>query len=983
MISKGYSSRYMMIIAIMVMTVFLLTFVPRGVLGTEPEFSDYRYSPMEPEVNEPLNISITYTIFDEPITLVKVQSCFGGTCQIPLDMTDSGDGSMFFHEFPAGYFGIETVFAYFHVTATYGSGSSFTYPADPDSHELNVTLFKKARKLLVNATADVDTIFPGQLVTISGDISNDIDEQIEGAEINISIPGTDLSNTTITGTGGLFEIGIIVVEEGEHTLNLSASFNELEGYAEFSLSVNTWPTPKMGIEGEVDFLPEDVPPASGPNTFYTGSNVSLTYRVRNSGTGEAGNVSVILEVENATYSLTVDAGNISISQRFEDEIVLPMDIEGVHMMNISASWDQIAPYIDNFTFPVWSYSYEVVPRPEWAGHRVFVEMFTQTTCAPCVDVEESIEYLYGEVQDLDFEYIIYVTDDEESELVADEMGITASPDVFFDKNIFRMSGSNEKEEDMDDIRSFIENASAIETAPVEVDFLEIETDLLISLSLPIEYKDAFSGMLTVYKVESYSNIRNYQGIPIANRYMGVHTGQEITSLLPGGSMNFSIEHPGEGMGLIAVITSDDDSVINTRSYHNEDEPEVYVRTTGTPLLKLTTPAFGEFNITLDSFHFEEVEGEEADLSIWYGGLPEGWELTVSGVPLSTQPNNITFAPSETDMEVLPVGRIRYSIDLLGKINVPENVSGTFNFKVLLGSGGHKYSMTVVVMASVPDDNGDWPPEMKITDLSIVGEGKNIYFYVETEGVPDNATVMGNIIPCNYEGNQICGLPRDVVLVKIGEGQYRVSINNNVVDLTTYTHLTYNAWIVIDDNILEMADESRTVEISTLVDEGVITDDDDTSDTIDPLLVVISIGALFFALALAVVLFFVSRKVQDKNGVDIDVSPPSPETVGVDEELPIKGTVESPSKDADESLQEGKGDSIIEPPVEQEVEDVKTIQEPPSPPVPDEQEVVIPDVSETPPASTSVTEEVRNEGEIIEPSVQGSVQQQLEPDPPIG
>lgn len=889
---KGRDHKALSIGSFTILLASMIFAVTASVDAVQPEYLSSSFVSEDNDVGGPVNLSVTFNIIDETINSIEVQSCVGGVCNLPLGMTDMGDGSTFFYLFPGNHFGTEAVNPYFHFFVNYGSGSFFEYPADPDSKEINISLVRKPVSLIINATADTESIFPGQGITITGDLRNDLEEPVIGALVNLTIDGLAVENSTTTGAAGLFEIGAVVDDEGEFTVNVTSTFEGLIGYSEFPLSVNSWPIPKISIEGDISSDPLDIPPAAGPDTYYSGSNVTLTYRIRNTGTGDAGNISVRIWTDDESFQINGSAGNLSPTERFEDQFFIPSSNTGVHVLYISAEWDQTAPFPENFTFPIWNYTYEIADRPEWTGHSVLLEMFTQTTCGPCVDVEESIDYLHNMRKDLDFQYIVYVIDDEESSLVAQGLDITFTPDLFFDKDLFRYSESAGKERDMEEIVSYIENASAVETVPLDIEFMTMDSDPTVTVSLPLEYIEDFSGILTVYKVESYSNMRNYQGIPITNRYMGVHNGYEIDDLVAGTEMNFTVEHPGLGMGLVAVISSDEGSVMNSATYHFMDEPEIYLQKNGTPLLKITTPGTDQFNITLESFHFDDDHSSTHEVRLWIEGLPSGWTFAVDGNDVGEEGLNLIFDHSIVDNEILKVGRARFWQTFPAVVSLPENISGTFNFDVMVSSGNHTYSISVLVLAYLPDGGSDWPPDMEIVDFYVIGENRNIYYYMEATGVPDNATVIARLLPCNYDGNGLCGLPKEMILVKMEDGLFRGTINDNVVDLSTYTHLTYNAWIEIEGTTFESTSSNKTVRISTLIDTSLIGDDDDSEDDgIDPLLIVISISALLFAFALAIVLFLISRKqAEEAEEVSKEEPAPSAEFEGTPADEPVKGDI---------------------------------------------------------------------------------------------
>jgi hypothetical protein len=241
-----------------------------------------------------------------------------------------------------------------------------------------------------------------------------------------------------------------------------------------------------------------------------------------------------------------------------------------------------------------------------------------------------------------------------------------------------------------------------------------------------------------------------------------------------------------------------------------------------------------------------------------------------------------------------VGRVRYSIEETLNVSVPSNVSGTFDFDLMIDIEDRTYRMTVVVLVPEKEE-----PEVTITSQSLVGEGSNIFFIVEATGVPDDGIVKGRVLPCNYGEGASCGIPQTYVLAWIEDGMYRASVQN--LDLMTYTHLTYNAWVEVG-GVKFAEQEEVQVEISSLV-EIESDDDEEDDDSIWPLLVfVISIVVL---IVIIVVIIVIARSSM-ASGVDEEIE----ET---QEEEPIPEPEQMPpEKVQQEEVEEGE---TAEPPVE--------------------------------------------------------------------
>ncbi|MFW3146510.1 MAG: hypothetical protein ACMUIE_06840, partial [Thermoplasmatota archaeon] len=607
------------------------------------------------------------------------------------------------------------------------------------------------------------------------------------------------------------------------------------------------PTPTLELTKTNELWIDD----DGSMDVSEGDTIRYTYEVENTGNAPAYNVTVEIVLSNMTAPLIISVGNLTEVERYPGTLQVNTSLPQELTINITADWDQNAPVDLKVPVHPFGMELEIIQRPDWTGHRVFVEMFTQTTCAPCVNVEETLEVLYHEGE-LDFEFVVYVLEDEESAAKADELGLEGTPELFVDNGAFSKSGSDGFETDMTEIRSLIENASRSETAPVSARFSFMDEGSELSLSLPFEYRDAFSGSVVVYVIEPLSNLRNYQGIPIAHRYMGVQTSGGIENLEGGSYQNMTIPLPPEGMGYLAVVTTEGGDVVQSASFFPYPSPGLFLKEKTTPVLRLETPGEVEVEMTLESFAFEADNGGTADVEFKVVDLPSGWTAAIEGSDLGAGPRKITFDPTLSEREILPVGRLRLFETYTITIGVPENISGTFDLAVNATVGDYEYTRTAVVIASLPDGGDGWPPVVTITDFYLQGEGRSIFIYMEAQGVPENATVKCEVLPCNYEGNQLCGLPREFILLKVEDGLYKAPVNQ--VDLETFTHLTYYVWIEVEGLILaDTSNEKKTVEISDLID---IQGDDDDEDGVNPLVIILSIGIPIVIIVLVAIVFLV-------------------------------------------------------------------------------------------------------------------------------
>lgn len=853
----------LLLIMMMLVSLFsILSITSEYVSGVDPIAVSYSITPEDPSFEDTINVSITYDLNDETIDFVDILVCPGESCLPQARMADSGDGMTFYYDIPSGGFGStdDEVFTTIHFFATHSNGM-YIFP-DPTSEEINFTIVRRATGIEMTASPDVTTVFPNETITISGKIIDDLGSDVPDAYVNLTIPDTTIVNSTMTNETGHFDISTSIPTDGTYTINLTADKDGMMDYDQWEITVNSWPLPQLAVEGEIIFEDSDRPVGETGMRFYEGSEISLTYRVSNIGNGIASNVTALINIS-GEESLLVEIGNMTPSptQRYEDSVSFNTSSPDIIEVNITIDWDQIAPPELKIPYAPYEESIEIIAIPTWENHTVLVEMFTQSTCVPCVDVEEALERLLEEGE-LDFELITYVYDDQASKLRGDELGVTSTPDVFIDHRYDRMSGGGTLEELTEHLEEMILDASGRDTPPLSIEFMEAEEGLTVSLALSDIYEEQIAGIFQVYSIETHSNVRNQQGIPIANRYHGAVDGMDISNMNPGSVKNLTAPHPERGFGYIAVAFAPDGKVLQSASFIPDDDPRELYMVETSELIKSTSPAQAFANLSIEMFQFEDEAFLPMTYTLSVEGLPENWTLDLGTTSLSDVETELTFSYDAVKKTVKDSTRVMYFEDVSLDLGIPEDADGSYSFKVVMNSSGYIYKATFIVMATPEDDpNVELTPE--ITDIYLEGAGQKIYFYIEAENVPEGANVKGRILPCNYGEGAACGIPSEFLLIKQDDGRYRASITG--VDLTTFTHLSYSGWIEKDGVDLNVSQE-RKVEIETLIDIEDI-DDDTDEDTGNGLFIFILVAILVIVIVAAVLFIMFKRKQAEEEAME--------------------------------------------------------------------------------------------------------------------
>ncbi|MGA1866803.1 MAG: hypothetical protein ACMUFK_04975 [Thermoplasmatota archaeon] len=345
----------------------------------------------------------------------------------------------------------------------------------------------------------------------------------------------------------------------------------------------------------------------------------------------------------------------------------------------------------------------------------------------------------------------------------------------------------------------------------------------------------------------------------------------------------TIEDPLPGETYIAVVETDDGEVVGSTLLPPGPAPEAYV-TKDQVLLRIGSPSKADLHLVVDRFQFEDTDFEDISIDVSLSDLPDGWSVAINDAPVTEQGTTISFTRGSSLKEVKPAGRVRYYQDNILTVSVPENLSGNFNFDLMVGVGPWQYNVEVIVIILEPQI-----PEIEIVDVYLEGAGRTIYIYVKVKNFTQGALVKAAVRPCDLGPEASCGPWEYFLLASVEEGTYRTAIAG--IDLLSFTHLTYRAWVEVDGTIYSET-EDEEVEIASVIDVDVIDDDDGEGTSI--WLIVFSILGALVIIALALFLFIMARRGKEEE-------PEIEEIMG--ESLQEVGTTTPESSDSPQEITE--------------------------------------------------------------------------------
>jgi len=876
-------------ISIILFFTLLLTGALPIALGEGPEVQTLSVSPLEPTILDDVNISVDLT---GPAQRVEIEYCVtgpGGLCYPPVDMNMTSD----------------THFWILYSQGTFGNNSmAFTmiihHTLGVNTHEFELTVRNVPTALslreLVPVAGTTISLFPDQNFTVSGRAVNDLGENLSGGNVVMTL-GEQGWVGTVTDADGLFSVDGSFAANGTYTVGLTVTdpVHSINATASWTAEVSPWPLPHMDISASLAFDPMDQPPDAQGNVFYNDSIVVIEYEVTNTGTGEALNVSVLEVISNSTYSNTIAVGNVTQGWRHEGELELVTSAPGRYRAIVSTVFDQSAPIELKAPEPSFEIDYEIVGRPIWEGHTVLVEMFTQSTCVPCVSMEEAIEEVYRETE-LPMEFILYPLDDIESEQKANASGIEATPHVLIDSGFRELVGGGDVEDLKADLISAIENGTRRITPPIAIAMEEDDDFFKITASLPGLYTESTSGTLVAMKVETYSNLRNQQGIPMMHRYRGELDRVNVIDLAPGGTVHLNLTLPGTGEDILAVFYGPDGTVFQSLMSDHAIDPVLYLKRS-TPYLQISGTETVLFNMTMEAFR------DDLPTSGYHDGPP----FTVStqgtvqnmdirdGTDRPLGPSGIQFDFADFSSADLPIGRTRHFMSLQFSVTPLEEEDSTRTFKMNVTSRDRTYTMTVVVKLTLAPVE-----EMVISEYHLEGEGRSIFFIATIRNLPEGAIVEGRVQPCTSEGvGGLCGVPVYPLLTRVNDTYFRGPVSG--LDLDSYDYLTFRLSVEVDGNVISQTEDVK-VEISELVD---ITQDDDDDNDGNGATAAILIGAIavWLVLMLLLALFLVRRRTmnahdaigQGTQGDEVERTAGEDDTTNMDISDPPTEREEGPSE----------------------------------------------------------------------------------------
>ena len=856
-----------MILLILVLIIIGPFHLTGNVAANGPTVMNITINPENPNIKDDVNITITLT---EAATRVEIEYCLegpGGLCFPPEDMTPQGSDMIYSHEYAAGNF--ENATFHFNISIHHGGGKNhFEFHLSVRAVPTSISIVD-----LSPSISNPIIRFPGMDILLTGMVQTDLMEPVVEAEAILRVRGGGGYWTDEMDDDGRFEFNISMEDDGTYMLDLSINEQRynLSAFESWELLVNSWPVPVITLDVEIYLDPSARPSGTPDGTFFIDSDVVLSYIFRNTGTGPAFNLTLNERIEGTQHNVTIPVGNISEGLRYESNIVLPTDLAGEFIYELKCSYDQIAPESLRVPAPSYWFEYSIIEKPEWEDHTVLVEMFTQSTCVPCVSMEEAIEILHAQTGD-DFEFVMYELDDQVSKAHAQARGVTGTPHVFIDNYFDQVLGGGEVSVLISDLMKRIGSASSRITAPVSVSLLEGYGTVTLYAKLSDSFDRSVSGYAVVYAIESHSNQKNNQGIPLMNRFLGEVGRIPSFEMAPGGEVTLDLNEPPSGQDLIAVLFDIDGGVIQVKRTHRSLDPIVYLKRTSI-MTEIIGKGSDSFTITVESFNHEEEATFDISFDLTVSGaLPNLMIEDASGRAIGSDGLDFEFIPSYK--RTLEVGRIVHWMEIPPKISSNVDGEGISSFRVNMLSRGSTHSQTIVVrMSRAPVE------DVMVVDYNLTGEGRSIFFTATVLNLPSGGLLKGRVQPCTVDGpGGSCGMPVEVALQRVNGSYFKAPVSGLVTD--SFDYLTFKLSVIVNDEVVIETEDGKVL-ISDLIDnEGDIIPPDPVPGP-TPYLLIASIVILTILLAAAVMVFIILGKKSETS--DDEVSPVDEERAALSED----------------------------------------------------------------------------------------------------
>ena len=589
-----------------------------------PAIIDVSWSPPNPYWDEGLNVSANVTDPDG-VASVMLQWCIGDICYPPVPM-NVGEGNSYW------YF-VDRTFP--NTTVTFDILAQDTQ-GNPSSYAFNVTFRPRPTSLLINATAVPYTLYPGENFTVTGRLTLNTGEPPSSATVRVYLSTEEVSSGQADPFGG-FNITVKAPESSGNYTYLVVG--EGEGFrAETEVEIRVIERPVADLVLHLMFT--GTSRKEGGIFLFEDDLFRGRVEVENSGTAPAGNLTITVfrdveEVLNESYSFSLAPG-----ERWGTNFTADAGAVGRHMIvaRVSTPHEEIS-LENNYQ----ELSYEVLPPSAAPQQKVLVELFTSTTCEPCISSEHALDYLRYLRGD-NATVVAYVMDDPTVptiEPILSSYGVSGTPTVVFDGGYRVEVGGGEEEELLQTYQTYLNESLLRYRDPIwiELSSVNITGNLLESLTITVHTAGASASGLyvTLYGITPYMGPRGFNGVPI--RYsVAYYNLLYVPDMDPEDEYTTTI-YPAwyfgeDGISVVAALRENSGTVLSHDIYEEAKRPPFYVQVP-TGEVDIPPASSREVTITLESFLYSWEENPlpvTADVEL---AITSGREYEADGPPSVT------------------------------------------------------------------------------------------------------------------------------------------------------------------------------------------------------------------------------------------------------------------------------------------------------------------------------------------------------------
>lgn len=660
---------------------------PSGGDDAGPAITDVVWTPPAPYWDEGINVSANVTDPDG-VASVMLQWCIGEMCYPPVPM-NRGEGDLYW---------CQVMRSFPNTTVTFDILAQDTL-GNPSTYTFNVTFRPRPTSLLINASAVPQTLYPGENFTVTGSVSLNTGVPPSSASITVYLSGEVVGEGSADPYGG-FNITVTAPDEpGNYTYRVVGEADSFS--AETQVSIRVVERPLADLLLQLTFT--GTSRKEGGIFLYEDDLFTGRVEVMNTGNAPAENLTLRVlrdaeEVLNQTYNLTLPpSGRWTVNISFEAGGV------GLHTAAALVSTLQEEITLDNNRGEL---SYQVLPPSPVHEERVLVELFTSTTCEPCISSEHALDYL-RHLRGDNATIVAYVIDDPDAPLIEPVLstyGVSGTPTVVFDGGYRVKVGGGAEEELLEVYQRYLNESLQRYRDPVwiELSSVNVTGDLLESVEITVHTSGApASGLyVTLYGITPFMGPKGFNGVPI--RYTISHyellyvpdMGPEeeyTTTLYP--SWYFG----EDGISLVAALREDTGAVLSHDIFQEVKRPPFFLQV---PSGEIEVPPASsrEVTVTLESFFYNWEENplpatSQVELEVLMGS---GYE--VSG------PETVTIGTEDLVGEEWG-GRLRmYRKEFTVTVSAGEDPSERGEVSITLTTsslGGWRYEAEIRLSRGLP------------------------------------------------------------------------------------------------------------------------------------------------------------------------------------------------------------------------------------------------------------------------------------------